>query len=225
MYWLMSESETYLTVTGSKLIWTVGFTGSGSIGRVWPTVGLNRSVYRQPYCPHQGWPSGHSHFTREEVSVGFQCHAEVTLATTLLNPCPPHPASLITSIHYPSLPFPPPLISSCHHGPVRSQTVRTLFHCCKCHLSYTLSCFPQTALYSPPFFKKRPLLTFHVFSFLLRAREPFSSPFTQPCPYILSVSDRIPFPASYFCFVISTPDFLHSTAQVNWRFLVNLILN
>lgn len=151
MYWLMSESETYLTVTGSKLIWTVGFTGSGSIGRVWPTVGLNRSVYRQPYCPHQGWPSGHSHFTREEVSVGFQCHAGVTLATTLLNPCPPHPASLITSIHYPSLPFPPPLISSCHHGPVRSQTVRTLFHCCKCHLSYTLSCFPQTALYSPPF--------------------------------------------------------------------------
>lgn len=45
---------------------------------------------------------------------------------------------------------------------------------------------------------KRPLLTFHVFSFLLRAREPFSSPSTQPCPYILWVNARISFPASYF---------------------------
>lgn len=47
---------------------------------------------------------------------------------------------------------------------------------------------------------KGPPLTFHVFSFLLRAKEPFSSPFTRLCPHILSVNARPPFPASYFCF-------------------------
>ncbi|CAB1426540.1 unnamed protein product [Pleuronectes platessa] len=76
-----------------------------------------------------GRPGGHSHFTGDEVSVGFQCHAGVTLATTLLNPCPPHPASLSTSIHfvpvYSSLPFYSPTeLELPSHDPVHSQTGR-----------------------------------------------------------------------------------------------------
>lgn len=108
-----------------------------------------------------------SHFTREEVSVGFQCHTGVTPATTLRNPCPPHPASLITSIHYvpvyTPLLFPPPLISSYHHGPVRSKTIRTLFHCCKCYLSYTLMLFTDGPLFAT-LLKKTPA---HISCFLI----------------------------------------------------------
>lgn len=169
----------------------------------WGWIGLDRQLYR----PHQGWPSGHSHFTGEEVSVGFQCHAGVTLATTLLNPCPPHLASLITSIHYvpiyASLPFPPPLRSSCHHGPVRSQTVRTLFHCCKCHLSYTLSAFHRRPFIRHPF-KKTPAHISCFLIFTMCQRTLFLPIHSMPYDntHIFSVNARISFPASYFCFLL-----------------------
>lgn len=87
MYRLMSESvpETYLTVMGSKLLGLQGWvTAAGRDPHPHTLDG-------QLDGPHQGWPSGHSHFTGEEVRVEFQCHAGVNLATTLLNPCPPHP--------------------------------------------------------------------------------------------------------------------------------------
>ncbi|KAK5870188.1 hypothetical protein PBY51_024843 [Eleginops maclovinus] len=41
------------------------------------------------------------------VSVWFQCQAGVTPASTLFNPCPPHPASPITSFHYVPICLPP----------------------------------------------------------------------------------------------------------------------
>lgn len=192
----MSESvpKTCLTVMGSKLMWTAGFTVQGSASRAWPAVELNGSG-------HQGWPRGHGHFTREAVSVGFQCHAGVT---TL---CPPHPAS--PHHQYPLCPstcltpFPSPLSSSCH---LMAQCAPRPFVLCFTAVNVTWVTLSLLSTDGPLFatLLKRPPLTFHVFSFLLRAREPLSSLFTQPYDntHIFSSNARTSFPASYFCFLL-----------------------
>lgn len=130
----------------------------------WGWIGLDRQIY----SPHQGWPSGHGHFTGEEGSVGFQCHTGVTLASTLLTPWPPHPVSHITSIHYvpiyASLPFPPPLSSSCH---LMAQCAPRPFVLCFTAVNVTWVTLTLLSTDGPLFatLLKRPLLTFHVFSF------------------------------------------------------------
>lgn len=69
-------------------------------------------------------------------------------------------------------------------------------------VNVTLWYFPQATLYSPTFSRGLRLI-FHVFSYLLCVRQAFSSPFTQPCPWILAVHVRKPFPQSYFFFLLS----------------------
>lgn len=65
--------------------------------------------------------------------------------------------------------------------------------------------FPQAALYSLTFSRGLRLI-FHVFSYLLHVRQAFSSPFTQPCAYILAGYVRMPFPPLYF-FLLSIQHF------------------
>lgn len=142
--------EAYLTVMGSNAdgahvnLWvyrvgqgqaSLGVTHSGPMS-VW--IGA-------PAVPLEGGPAA-CHFREGGwgASVGFQCHAGVSLPTALLNPCPPNPHPQL-NIHYalmrsspPSFPLPSlmqPQLPS--HGPVRSQALHTLVHCSKCHLSYT----------------------------------------------------------------------------------------
>lgn len=97
-------------------------------------------------------------------------------------PCPRHPASLSTSIHYvpiqASLLLPPPWSVSCHHGPVRSHTVRTAFHRCKCHLSYTRPAFHRRPFIRHPF-KKDPRSHFMFSHFYYMQRGAFSTILTR----------------------------------------------
>lgn len=160
---------------------------------VWPTVEL-KDACTGSYC-------GQGDMTI--FQGGGKCWVSVShrgLATRLLTPFPcqsylPHQACLLCHGLYTSHHFPPPLISRCHHDPVWSQTVWMPFHCCKCHLSYTLMLPTETPLFST-------LLIFHVFSFILCVREPFSSSSTQPCPYILLLDARILFPAVLYFFLL-----------------------
>ena len=136
---------------------------------------------RAPHHPHQGWPSGQGYFTREELSVGLQCHAGVTLATTLLNPCPPHHASLNTSIHYvpiySTLPFPPPLLY------LMAQCTPRLFVLYFTAVNVTWVTLSLLSTDGPLFatlLKKTPT---HISCFLILTtcqKTPFSSLFTQP---------------------------------------------
>lgn len=176
---------------GSKQIWPTGFTLFALCGPLWS--------WRTP-----AQVATAAKGTRPFYKGGGKCWVSVShrgLATRLLTPFPcqsylPHQTCLLCHGLYTSHHFPPPLISRCHHDPVWSQTVWMPFHCCKCHLSYTLMLPTETPLFST-------LLIFHVFSFILCVREPFSSSSTQPCPYILLLDARILFPAVLFCFFYS----------------------
>ncbi len=166
---------------------------------VWPTARLN-GLHR----PHQGWPSGHVHFT-EEVSVGFQCHAGVTLAATLLNrlplsPClPQHPYPLCP--HICLTPFPSPV---CALAAIMAQCAPRPFVLCFTAVNVTWVTLSLLSTDGPLFatLLKRPPLAFHVFSFLLCDREPFPSIFTQPYDntHNFPANARISSPISYFCF-------------------------
>lgn len=115
--------------------------------------------------------------------VGLQSHAGDNVCKWLPNLWPPHPSVYYVPVYLP-LTF-----RAIAHVP---------FHCCKCHLGSTLV-RPQAALYSP-IFPRGLRLAFHVFSYLLGARQAFSSPFTLPCPWILSAYFRIHFPPPCFLY-------------------------
>lgn len=74
----------------------------------------------------------------------------------------------------------PPSRSSCH---LKARCAPRLFVLCFTAVNVTWVTLSLLSTDGSLFatLLKRPLLTFHVFSFLLRARERFSSRFTQPC--------------------------------------------
>lgn len=177
MSWLMcwSEPKSCLTVMSSKFLGLLGMAGQAKGDLQWGCMDLDKT----PLHPHQGWPSGHSHFTGEEASVEFQCHTRETLTTTLLNPCPPHPVSLSISIHYvpiySPLLFRPPLSSSCHLMAQCAPRPSVL-----CFTAVNVTCltlsllFTECALFSHHL-KKTPACISCFLFFLKRVKGHFSS--------------------------------------------------
>lgn len=80
--------------------------------------------------------------------------------------CPPSPVSIMSQYMPSSLPVEVSLPS---HGPLRSQS---LFHCSKCHLSYTLSAFYRRPFIRHPF-KKDPRSHFMFSHFYYVPESPF----------------------------------------------------